>query len=123
MEIAFIFTFSFYFIFRFIVAGDAMLNAAMESSSGSYQYDRHVNINKTMVNTSSFARLPAMLNSLSCTLLQVLSRPLIIRGVGSEKRKSVPNILFSSKGSVQYWNDAIFAAWCSHHYCLNFPHG
>ena len=26
-----------------------MLNAAMESSSGSYQYDQHLYINKTMV--------------------------------------------------------------------------
>lgn len=35
-----------------------MLNATMESSSGSYQYDQHLNINKTMVNTLSFALLP-----------------------------------------------------------------
>lgn len=48
----------FYFIFRFVVAGDAMLDAAMESSSGSYEYDQHLNINKTMVNTLSFALLP-----------------------------------------------------------------
>ena len=41
-----------------------MLNAAMESSSGSYQYDQHLNINKTMVNTSSFAPLPDMLKTL-----------------------------------------------------------
>ena len=42
---------AFLFFIRFVVAGDAMLNATMESSSGSYQYDKHLGINKTMVNT------------------------------------------------------------------------
>ena len=50
-SIALIVSLSLYFIFRFVVAGDTMLKAAMESSSGSYQYDKHLNINKTMVNT------------------------------------------------------------------------
>ena len=59
LEVAFSLSLSFYFIFRFVVAGDAMLNATIESSSGSYQYDQHLNINKTLVNTLSFAFLPS----------------------------------------------------------------
>lgn len=48
MEIVFIFFF--YFIFRFIVVGDVMLNVIMELSLGSYKYDKYLNINKIMVN-------------------------------------------------------------------------
>ena len=72
-----------------------MLNATMESSSGSYQYDQYLDINKTMVNT---------LRTLLCTVLVMyLVLGVIVSshgrgGGGSEERKVYLTFFFSSTG-------------------------